>query len=284
MPYFPYYFCDKSIFLPKRYFMAIYNQKIKSNLTRISRTFTNNQYPFEIKKIGVCHEFYKKQMSIKFTFWLPFLLMVFTISCKTTNQIPPHKEFNPQEILSTLKKDGLIVILPTNKRKINLLHKAAVKSRDKKIEEKYQKALREREDYTENIFRSLSKYYNFGPYYFLPDSLVKILDSGGEVSFLNDQGLETHHIISPNKKRIKFVQFGKYWQLKTDHKTLPGPFPYKIDGDIEMVNPATGEKRGIIGRIGSGLGSIFRRTNNQKVMDAVVNNLVYHLNKLDGHP
>lgn len=131
--------------------------------------------------------------------------------------------------IQQLKEDTLIVVVPTFRKKENLLQNISPKVNDPKSEHKDRllNLYAEREFMQRAMINAFNEFYTFSDVLYIPDSLITDFENGmNKVFFLNESMQLDPDLSYSNRKPIKLIQqFEQEWQIKTGNKIIPNPFP-----------------------------------------------------------
>jgi len=134
-----------------------------------------------------------------------------------------------EDTIKALKKDTLLVVIPTYQEKERILKSAISTSRTDRddLEQRLLNLYAERQLELEAIVNAFEEYYSFSEVRYLPDSLVKPFESGApNITFINSDFRPDHTISMHNRTPIKLIkQFDQDWQIKSGIKIIPNPFP-----------------------------------------------------------
>lgn len=136
-----------------------------------------------------------------------------------------------EEIINRLKRDTLIVVVPTYRDKERILKSAQRiargKSERKKAKQNLINLYAERQVEMEAIIVAFNDIYTFSPVLYMPDSLVYDFESGlNKIFFIDDQFRLNPDIKHHNPSPIKLIkQFDQEWQIKIKDQIVPNPFP-----------------------------------------------------------
>lgn len=133
------------------------------------------------------------------------------------------------EIIQKLKKDTLLIVVPTFHQK-EILLKNITKSGNKNRKINKQKLLNlqvERELLQKALIQSFQEHFTFSEVLFIPDSLVYRVESGNFGPYFLSNNVRIDSTIQyVNRNPIKLVQqFDQEWQIKIGNQLTPNPFP-----------------------------------------------------------
>lgn len=135
-------------------------------------------------------------------------------------------------VINTLKKDTLVIVIPTYQDKERILMAAKKKARGKTYKkstnQKLVKLYASRQLETEALINAFENNYSFSQVLYIPDSLVSKFESGIERTYFIDPNtfrINRKYSLS-NRSPIKLLkQHDQEWHIKIKTKLIPNPFP-----------------------------------------------------------
>ena len=133
------------------------------------------------------------------------------------------------ESIQKLKGDTLLIVVPTNRKKIQIIKNSSKSSRAerKKLKQQLIVLYAQRLVQQEALINSFNEHYSFSPVLYIPDSLVYQFESGQKGNYFLNESLRIDSTLSfSNTSPIKLIQqFDQVWHIKIKNKIIPNPFP-----------------------------------------------------------